>query len=572
MARIAFPLGFKITDNAGAANTGQAIDERLVFADLTARTAYVDNFLYEGLLSYTIAEPYHVSGVTSDAGFYYRDSADAWVGINADTIDDKHAYGTMDSTSNAESDPTTGTNIVDHVNYLYTLTDALSTSRNWLEAVTNYADLATTYPTPSTGDSSLVTSEASIYTYNGATWVKTGSNVPSLSSTVSGIVNYTWYNDLSDFVTNTSNYLNGNAFRSVSAYNNSSLVGSYTAVNTSDSFELNGGSNVTLSISGKRITISSTDTTTSISAGEDAILLYRGSNIVGVPALSFDDYRLTIEDSNNNIRIGANSGSTSITGTYNIAIGTNSDTVTNTGDHNLVLGNLAGLNTLTSSSSDMLIISTANTGLTAERNLIYGEFPATEVSNSYGYLKLRGSLYIKETDCSIDRIINGGDTDLTFTDPHAGTYTLSELIGSGTSYTIGSGLTDNAGTINLGGAVVDQTVLSLSGGATISMTGASANFEFSDDMIAIATGNDGMIINGLTQYTAIKALVEDTELTHKKYVDDRIDQWPFDEYRYFRQVIDTDTEGDVRIYCNLTGYYIQRYESAVWNIKSELLW
>jgi hypothetical protein len=257
MSVIAFPLGFKIVDNTGAANTGKPIDERLVFASSTARTDYISNFFYEGLLSYTIGVPYHGSGVTSDAGFYYRNSANSWVGLNADTLDDKHANGTMDSGSTSESDASTGTNIVDHINYIYTLTSALSTSRAWKAPVTNFADLATTYPTPITGWTSLVTSENSIYTYNGSIWVKTGGNIPALSPTVSGIVSNTWYTTLNDLITTPTNYVNKNVFGNVAVQNNgSSVVNSPTvASSTTDTFTLNLTGNLTGSVSGKTITI-----------------------------------------------------------------------------------------------------------------------------------------------------------------------------------------------------------------------------------------------------------------------------------------------------------------------------
>lgn len=260
MSKIAFPLGFKIVENTGTSNTGTPIDERLIFASETDRDNYIDNFFYEGLLSYTIGLPYHGSGVTSDAGFYYRNSSDTWVGLNSDTIDDKHASGTMDSGSTSTSDPTTGTNIVDHINYQYSLISAVSTSRTWKSPVVNFADLATTYPTPMIGWTALVSSENSIYTYDGSVWIKTGGNIPALSSTVSGIVSATWYNTLYDLVTNPTTYQNKNVFGGIIVQNNGSGVTNspISATSSQDSFTINVTGSLTTSVSGKTITINGT--------------------------------------------------------------------------------------------------------------------------------------------------------------------------------------------------------------------------------------------------------------------------------------------------------------------------
>jgi len=264
MATLSFPLGFKILDNAGAADTGKPVDERQVFATLSDRTNYTSNFLYRGLLNYTIGEPYHVSGVTSNSGFwtrYYNGATYSWQGLDADTVDDKHANGTMDSSSNATSDPTTGTNIVDHVNYIYTLYSGLSSGVFRREAI---IELLTAPPgSPATGARYAVNGTGSgawaghdgdIATYNGATWDfedpadgwvvsnnddgllyvynslwadfwrVTGSDAPYLSDTVSGIVSNTWYTNLLAFNTNPSNYLNQNAFSSIGVQNNETMT------------------------------------------------------------------------------------------------------------------------------------------------------------------------------------------------------------------------------------------------------------------------------------------------------------------------------------------------------------
>ena len=257
MAVISFPLGFKIVASSGSSNTGSPIDERQVFSSSSARSSYDNSFFYEGLFSYTVGDPYHGTGVTSDAGFYYRNSSNSWVGFNSDTVDDKHAQGTMDSSSNATSDPTTGTNIVDHVNYLYTITSSLGGSRTWKAPVTNFSDLATTYPTPSNGWSALVTSTNIIYTYNGSAWIATGANVPALSSSVDGIVSHTWYTTLNDLITNTSDYSNKDVFGFVVVQNGgSSVSGSpVTASTQQDSFTINVTGGLTASVSGNVITL-----------------------------------------------------------------------------------------------------------------------------------------------------------------------------------------------------------------------------------------------------------------------------------------------------------------------------
>jgi hypothetical protein len=262
MAVISFPLGFKIVETLGTANTGVPIDERLVFSSSSVRTVYDPDFFYEGLFSYVVGLPYHGSGVTSDAGFYYRNSANTWVGLNADTVDDKQANGTMDSSSAASSNPTTGTNIVNHINYLYTLSAASSSGRTWKSAVTTFADLATTYPTPSVGWAAVVNATNIIYIWNGSAWVATSSNSPSLSSSVDGIVSHTWYTTINDIITNTSNYQNQNTFSNISVKNNSvdALGSPVSSTTTTDTFTINATGGLTAIVSGKAITLNSTST------------------------------------------------------------------------------------------------------------------------------------------------------------------------------------------------------------------------------------------------------------------------------------------------------------------------
>jgi len=258
MSTIAFPLGFKIVDNEGTANTGKPVDERLVFASDTIRTNYISNFFYEGLLSYTVGLPYHVSGVSSDAGFYYRDSTDSWVGLNSDTIDDKHASGTMDSGSTGISDPSTGVNIVEHINYVYSLITALSTSRTWKDPVATFASLPSVGNT--TGDTRLVLANNKLYTWDGSAWIQTGGELPALSSTSDGYVSHTWYSTLYDLITNTTNYTNRNVFGNIVVQNNGSGVSGspITASTTQDTFTLNLTGGLTGSIAGNVITLNST--------------------------------------------------------------------------------------------------------------------------------------------------------------------------------------------------------------------------------------------------------------------------------------------------------------------------
>ena len=181
----------------------------------------------------------------------------ASVGIDADRLTGKTASGTMDGSTSSYADPGTSDNIVAHIDYIYALITSIAGGRTWLDPVATFLALDATYPSASVGDSALVTDVNFIYTYNGSTWVKTSAEIPLLTNLIDGIISHTWYTDLEDFVTNTTDYFNQNVFGIVSIYNNGILVDSYTAINTRDEFQLNGGTNITLSLDGNQITIDS---------------------------------------------------------------------------------------------------------------------------------------------------------------------------------------------------------------------------------------------------------------------------------------------------------------------------
>lgn len=461
MARISFPLGFKIIDNSGLSDTGQAIDERSVFASSTDRTNYTSNFLYRGLLSYTIGTPYHISGVSDNSGYYtryYNGATYSWVGLNAHTVDDKDAYGTMDSATSSYTDPEDGSNIVDHVNYLYALTSALSSGRTWKAPVTAFSDLATTYPTPSAGWSALVTLENSIYTYDGSTWVKTNGSIPSLSSTISGIISYTWYNALYDFVTayndnsSSNKYLNKDSYRSIVLQNSGSTTGTLTSDSTG-SFTISAINGITLSSPAPNLIVIDGS-----NAGGSAITLNEvpygtGTGLTSSSTFKYNtsNYYLDINNGNGTVAINAdtsgygyfpiiNSLNTilstgfSFENTYSVVrsvlIGSDLINQQSYVSNSVLIGNSVGYGLSEDVLTNRFLLSTSTDSGATESNLLDGTFPATGSSSSYGSLKIRGSIYVKETDVIIDRVINGGYNDLTFTDNHAGTVTLNELKGA----------------------------------------------------------------------------------------------------------------------------------------------
>ena len=546
MARIAFPLAFKIVDNTGFSNTGQAIDERFVFGDTSVRDAYVDNFFYEGLLSYTIGDEYHISGVTSNGGFYYRNSIYEWQGLNADTIDDKHAYGTMDSSSSAVADPTTSTNIVSHINYIYTRLGATSTGMTWLPPVAFYGELDTEYPSPSIGDSALVTSQNMIYTYNGSIWIMTGGYTPMLSGTVSGIVSSSWYTTLNDLVTTPSKYLNEYSFNTVQV-NSGGVNGiSATASAGQSSFTLRAGTNITLSSANNVITINGGAGGTAISANNTEIIYQNSDGTIMGSNLRWDNSRLTFSDkgdttnaivignytpsyivdasetrvSANNILIGNLAG-------HNLTAGSSGITHDNTG--NVFIGTCAG-SSLNFNTTDTFIVSTGsytevNDIITSysEQRLLEGIFPASNSSTSYGSLKVRGITYFKENDVYINRLEKSaaGQWDMTLTSPLAGTVYLSDLITTATTGIIDStnGLTDDGTTVSLGGSLTSDTTLD----GLYSLTISTAN-------VTLGSGNTGLVTLDTAEtpatYNGDIVLTADWEIPNKKYVDDLFDSIP----------------------------------------------
>lgn len=655
MARISFPLGFKIVDNSGASNTGVAIDERFKFDSITDRTNYIDNFFYEGLLTYTVGEEYHASGITSDAGYYFRNSSNTWQGLNADTVDDKHAYGTMDSSSNATTDPITSTNIASHINYLYTVTSALSGSRNWLPAVTNYSDIATAYPTPSTGDSTLVVSENSIYTYNDVAWVKTGSSIPMLSATVDGIVSRNWYNSLYDVVTNPANYYNQRALSNLSITNNGALVSGSPVVSTAqqDTFTINCTGGLSATISGKTITLDSSGAGTTLTGASTLIPFFVDTDVIGNSLyLRYDYTRLYLSSYSvvgdidyRSVFIGANSGrqpsyysvgiGTSAlslaSGNYNTAIGYWAGG-SNTGSRNVLIGPRAGFGL---STNDKLYIT--NYDGSSTRILISGDFVS-------GYVNINGSLQIGSTDTSISRISG----DMTFVDANIGPVTLTQLYNAST-ISAGNGLSLNGTIIELGGQMASddgQTTIDTALETLVfESTQSTSNYKFLLDGLSglnmiwenysgssnniktfIGFNSDYILPYTTSTYSSCLALYNVdystlngtnlrlfkqgiTELTSQLYLNQQLQYsngdllhlnantvtngllikstvnsadiynvdklgnsyYKLGQYTYFRSNLSTDTNNDVRIYCNSTGYYIERREAGSWVIKLELL-
>lgn len=265
---ISSPIGIKFLDSA-------PVDQKQLFNTATLRDAYEPTFLYEGLFTYvnketdadTNVDYYHtLDGTWSNhtKGFYYISGISGntvtWAGLIADTVDGKHAYGTINSASTNSTNPGTNNNITDHVNYIYTVLSGLSSGRTWKEAVPTYSDLATTYPDAISGWAATVQADNKIYVYNGTTWVTTSTNTPSLSNTVDGIVNHTWYNALYDLITNTSTYLNQNAFSSVVFVDNANVQKTGSPINAttvSDSITFKEGSGISFSITGDVVTINS---------------------------------------------------------------------------------------------------------------------------------------------------------------------------------------------------------------------------------------------------------------------------------------------------------------------------
>lgn len=533
--RLAFPLGFKIVKTTGSSNTGHAIDERMVMDEVGTNFLKFDDtnnipFYHEGLLSYIIGKEYHGSGITSDAGFYYRNSSNAWVGLNVDTVDDKHANGTMDSTSNATSDPTTGTNLVDHVNYLYTLTSALASGLTWLAPVTAFADLATTYPTPATGDSALVTSENSIYTYTGAVWVKTYGNVPMLSSTVSGIVNSTWYTPLYNYVTTPSNYLNQNAYSTVIVKQNGSSVSTLTAATTTDNFTLNAGTGLSVSVAGSTITLNATTagdsivhtdniwtTLSSISSYTSNVSenVFLGVNTGYSSTESFDNIFLGLDAgkyitvSYDNIFIGSSAGrgtSARDGGYSNIVLGFSAG-YNLEGNNNVIIGTGAGFSNVSGTHNVFLGFNAGTSELGSYRlyieDLIYGEF-----DNSY--LKVNGSLEVQNI-----KLTSGATNGYVLTSDASGNATWQSA-SAGTTYTFTSGLTEAAGTVKLGGSLIQNTTIT--GGISYDLTLISDNLSLQSNtsITLTVTGNVP------ASYGASVTVSNDNDIPNKLYVDDAI--------------------------------------------------
>ena len=204
------------------------------------------------------------------------------------TLDGKSATGTIDSSTTSYVNPTTGTNITDHLNYAYSLIYGLSSSRTWKSPVANYAALPPSSNT--TGDSRITLDTNYIWTWNGTNWIQTGTSMPILSNSVSGIVDKTWYNGLNDFTTayiaspSSNKYLNKNSFSSVEVTNATIHEGIVTAATDDSQLTLNGGTNVTLSTSGSIVTInasSGSPTTGNLTTSPSGVIIItNGTNAV----------------------------------------------------------------------------------------------------------------------------------------------------------------------------------------------------------------------------------------------------------------------------------------------------
>lgn len=251
------------------------LDSKVLFLSKEIRDLYEPAFLYEGALAYTVKEDiadtdttfYHkVDKSNHNRGFYFvsnKNGVVTWTGLIADTVDDKHAYGIIDSASTVITNPNTSNNITDHINYIYSLVSGLTSGRTWKDPVTNFVDLATTYHTPEIGWTAAVTSTNILYVYNGSTWVATTGNTPMLSATTDGSVSMTWYTDLYDIVTNTDKYLNVNTYQTFEFRNSTGVLlvnGTKTATTTTDTFIFKQGSNISFTVdaSTKTVTINST--------------------------------------------------------------------------------------------------------------------------------------------------------------------------------------------------------------------------------------------------------------------------------------------------------------------------
>lgn len=327
MAKISTPVTYKVNANLGLPNTGETIDDRFSFSTAVERDAYEVNFLYRGLLTYTAAEPYHATGVTSNSGFYtryYNGSTYSWQGLDADTIDDKHADGTMDSSSTSTAEnPTTSSNIVEHVNYLYGLTAALQSGKTWKNPVVNvtttvpgspatdarYAingtgtgdwtghdgDIATwggavwTFDEPINGWAVFNETDEKIYIYTSDApyWSIMSGELPLLSDVQDGIVSMGWYDTLEELVTDPDTFVTSRetpAYSVIQAKTTGQILkGTATAPTAESTFTLQEGANVILTVDAVNNTIIVASTAGGLTVLGDNILDFNTSSSLYQP-------------------------------------------------------------------------------------------------------------------------------------------------------------------------------------------------------------------------------------------------------------------------------------------------
>ena len=169
---------YLVIPNAYIAGGKYPLDQKCLFSTLEEYTAFPVGYLFDGWFGTILDQYYHDHTLypEQEAGQIFFQRGGTKVGLNACKVDGKDAYGTMNSASTGIADPATSSNIVSHINYLYTLI-SLQAARAWKDPVTEY--LTTPPVSPLTNSRYLVGASAtgawvghdqSIATWNGSTW------------------------------------------------------------------------------------------------------------------------------------------------------------------------------------------------------------------------------------------------------------------------------------------------------------------------------------------------------------------------------------------------------------------